>query len=102
VDGEEAVHIYAQSCDRIDLVLTDLGLPKLSGWQAFRKMRGIKSAVRAIVATGYLDPMLKSEIAESGVLEFIQKPYRPAEIFRKVREALDYTASRSSPAVNKV
>ncbi len=88
-DGEEAVQVYAEHADHIALVFTDLGLPKLSGWQAFRKMRGIRPSVKAIVATGYLEPMLKSEIAESGVMEFLQKPYRPGEIFRKVREAID-------------
>jgi two-component system cell cycle sensor histidine kinase/response regulator CckA len=88
-DGEEAVQVYAEHADHIALVVTDLGLPKLSGWQAFRKMRALKPSVKAILATGYLEPMLKSEIAESGVMEFLQKPYRPAEIFRKVREAID-------------
>jgi PAS domain S-box-containing protein len=91
-DGEEGVRAYTQHADRIDLVVTDLGLPKLSGWQAFRRMRQLKPEVKVIVATGYLEPMLKSEIAESGVSEFIQKPYRPQEIFRKVREVLDKKA----------
>jgi DNA-binding response OmpR family regulator len=70
-------------------VLIDLGLPKLSGWEAFQKMREIRPNVAALVATGYVDPDERSEMLTKGVRDFVDKPYAPHQLLRKVREVLD-------------
>jgi CheY-like chemotaxis protein len=88
-DGEEAVRIYSEYRETVALVVTDLGLPKLGGWEAFQKMRTMNPNVKAIVASGYLEPMLRSEIFDAGVKGFVQKPYRPDELLKRVREVLD-------------
>lgn len=87
-DGETAVELYKRHHDQIALVLTDLGLPKMSGWDAFRIMRAIHPEVKVIVASGYLDPAARDEMAESGLEDFVQKAYFAAEIAQKVRGAL--------------
>ena len=53
------------------------------------KMKEINPAVKFILASGYLDPHLKSEILKSGAKDFIQKPYVVAEILRRIREVID-------------
>jgi CheY-like chemotaxis protein len=87
-DGETAVALYKQHQDRIALVLTDLGLPKLSGWETFRTILGMNPQVKVIVATGYLEPLAREEMAHAGADDFVQKPYSASEIVRKVREVL--------------
>jgi FixJ family two-component response regulator len=42
-----------------------------------------------LIASGYLDRVVKAEILDSGVRGFIEKPYRPEEILKVLREALD-------------
>lgn len=94
-DGETATELYRRSWDRIALVLTDLGLPKLSGWDAFRAMREVNPQVRVIVASGYLEPKVRDEMLAAGVDDFVQKPYSATEIIEKVRRVLGQTTNVS-------
>lgn len=88
-DGEEAVSMYTQHRDHIDVVLTDLGLPKLGGWEACRQMLTMDPELKIVVATGYLDPAAKDDMIASGIKDFVQKPYLAAELTSKLREMLD-------------
>lgn len=88
-DGQEAVRVFAEHSGEVALVLTDLGLPKLGGLDAFKKMKKKKSDVIAVVATGYLDPEQRSEMLRIGVRDFVDKPYSPHQLLRKIRFVLD-------------
>ncbi|MEP6809322.1 MAG: ATP-binding protein [Chthoniobacterales bacterium] len=84
-DGVEAVEIFSEQRDHIGLVVCDLGLPRLGGYDAFLKMKEIKPDVRAIVASGYLEPSLRSEILKAGVLDTLQKPYDFNDMLDRIR-----------------
>ncbi len=88
LDGEEAVSVYEREHSSIRLVLTDLGLPKMSGWQAFQKMKAINPELKAILATGYLEPHDKNRFLESGISEIVPKPYEPSELLTKVHHLI--------------
>jgi len=88
-DGEEAVMRFSEHAAKIDLVLSDMGLPKRSGWDAFRMMQKINSKVRILLASGYIEPGQKLEILKSRAVRFIHKPYKMEEILVAVRETLD-------------
>ncbi|MBX2991421.1 MAG: response regulator [Bacteroidetes bacterium] len=88
-DGRTAVETYKIHQQEIRLVLSDLGLPLLSGWEACRQMLAINPELKVVVATGYLDHSAKDEMMEGGVKEFVQKPYFAAELTAKLRELLD-------------
>jgi PAS domain S-box-containing protein len=87
-DGLEAVELFALHRDSIGLVVCDLGLPRLGGRDAFMKMKEIKPSVRAIVASGYLEPSVRSEILRAGVIDTIQKPYDFREMLEKIRSVI--------------
>nr|MBA2431157.1 response regulator [Chthoniobacterales bacterium] len=84
-DGVEAVELFTAHRDEIGLVVCDLGLPRLGGRDAFMQMKEVKPSVRAIVASGYLEPTLRSEILKAGVIDTIQKPYDFGELIEKIR-----------------
>lgn len=84
-DGEEAVRMYREHMAEIDVVLSDMGLPKLGGWEAFQKMKEINPNVQSILASGYLDPVLRGEMIKAGAIDFIQKPYVPEIILERIR-----------------
>lgn len=84
-DGLEAVEMFDRHRDEIGLVVCDLGLPKLGGREVFMKMKQSKPTVRAIVASGYLEPTMRSEILKAGVIDTIQKPYDFRELLEKIR-----------------
>ena len=88
-DGIDAVNLFSQYKEKISLVICDMGLPKLGGWDVFKTMKEIQPDVRAIFASGYFDPAIKLEMIKGGAMDFIQKPYDPEEIVKQIRTALD-------------
>ena len=89
MDGSAALEVYRVHGDEIALVLTDVGLPKLGGDQLLIQLKKINPAVRVILASGYFEPKAKTAAFKAGAKEFVQKPYDPAEILKKVRHVID-------------
>jgi two-component system, cell cycle sensor histidine kinase and response regulator CckA len=89
VDGVEAVEIFTAHKDEIGVLLSDIGLPRLGGWDAFLKMKKINPKLQGILASGFFNLDVRTEIIKSGAMDFIQKPYNAAIIIKMVREALD-------------
>ncbi len=88
-DGQEAVEQFTRHSKEISVVLTDMGLPKLGGWEAFQQMKQVNPNIKAILASGYLDPNLKTEMTRDGAKDFIPKPYDPDQVLRRIREIID-------------
>jgi two-component system, cell cycle sensor histidine kinase and response regulator CckA len=88
-DGVEAIDIYKKQQKSIDLVLSDLGLPKLSGDQVFNELKEITPNVKVIIATGYIEVETKSHLLNLGVKNILQKPLKLTELLKSVREILD-------------
>ena len=87
-DGVEAVALFESHSDEIGLVVCDLGLPRLGGREAFLKMKESRPGVRAIVASGYLEPTIRSEMLKAGVIDTIQKPYDFNDLLAKIRSII--------------
>jgi CheY-like chemotaxis protein len=88
-DGIEGYETYRTHEDKVALVLSDMGLPRLGGWDMILKMKEMNPNFCAILASGYFDPKLKTDMLDAGVKDFIQKPYIADEILKRIREALD-------------
>jgi PAS domain S-box-containing protein len=91
-DGEEGVRTFAENHLRIDAVLTDLGLPKLSGDRLIGALLGIDPGARIVVASGSLEPDLKHLLREAGARDFLQKPFRPHELLAVLRRTIQARA----------
>jgi len=90
--GEEALRIFSERGPEVGLVVTDVELPDISGWDAFRKMHERDPAVRALMVSGYLDPPMRARMLEGGARGFLRKPYTLGEMLRSMREVLDDAA----------
>ena len=88
-DGEEGLEKFAIHQESINVVITDLGLPKLGGDQVFTRIKSIDPKVKVIIASGFIDPELRSRLSEAGANHFVQKPYVPSEILSVLRNILD-------------
>ncbi len=84
-DGAEAVDVFRREHDRIDLVILDLTMPRLSGRDAFRQMQAIDPAARVLFSSGYSADDL-SEV--DGARGLLSKPYRPPDLLAAVRRAV--------------
>ena len=87
--GEGAVHLAAKHRGKLDLLITDVVMPGMSGQDVARSLSTQQPGLRVLYMSGYTD----DTIVRHGVLEpgirFIQKPFAPDVLARKVREALD-------------
>jgi PAS domain S-box-containing protein len=87
-DGVDAVEQYKQKWENIDLVISDLGMPRMGGEETFEQMKRINPAVKIIFATGYVDDAAKKEMESKGVKGIVNKPFRLEEIIDVSRGAL--------------
>ncbi len=88
-DGEEAEKLYIAHNPPFNLVLSDLGLPKLGGIELFERLIVYNPKIKFIASSGYFDPFLANDLKTKGIKGFIAKPYLPENLFRNIREILD-------------
>jgi PAS domain S-box-containing protein len=88
-DGEKALEMFARHHKEIELVLSDLGLPKMNGIDVLKKMKEIDPDVCVIVASGYFEPELKTELEQLGAKGFLMKPYKIDQLLQKIKEVLE-------------
>jgi CheY-like chemotaxis protein len=88
MDGENAIDLYRRHRQQIDIVLMDLGLPRITGADVIRVMKKEDPGIKIIVTTGYLEPELKSELFGVGVKDYIQKPYAVDAVIKAVDSVL--------------
>jgi PAS domain S-box-containing protein len=89
-DGEMAVEIYQCHKETIDIVLLDIGLPKMAGRDVLLKIKNENPEVKVVIASGYLEPELKSELEQAGVKYFLPKPYMPDEVVKTFQGLMDF------------
>ncbi len=93
VRGEEAIRIASSHMGRIHLLLTDVIMPEMSGPRAVEQIRALQPGIKVLYMSGYTDEaILHHRIMESGQA-FLQKPFLPDTLARKVREVLNSQAS---------
>ena len=91
-DGETAAQNFHANRDRIDLVVLDAVLPKLSGSEVYARILKDKPDLPVIFATGYGPDIAQLRQVQQEGLPVLQKPYSPRDLARKVRETLDQHA----------
>jgi two-component system cell cycle sensor histidine kinase/response regulator CckA len=90
--GDEALQIGREFADKIDLVLTDIVMPGMSGGEVVRQLQQLKPEIHALYMSGYTKYTVVGPGTLESVKSFIWKPFSPAELLGKVREILDSPA----------
>lgn len=83
-NGREALELYRKNADYITMVVTDLGMPVMDGYELIRELKKLNPELPVIVSSGYGDVDVTSRIAAGDIAGFLGKPY----IFDKMREVL--------------
>jgi PAS domain S-box-containing protein len=93
---DEALATLQQHDGPIHLVLTDVVIPQMSGRQLAERLVSLHPKTKVLYMSGYAD----SAVIHHGMLDagtaFLQKPFTPGALARKVREVLDSSAAESS------
>jgi PAS domain S-box-containing protein len=87
-DGAEGLRMYNQFLETIALVITDIGMPKMSGSVFIRKLKEINPDVKVIVSSGFMDASAREQMLSLGVDAVLTKPYKFATIHAAVRKVL--------------
>jgi CheY-like chemotaxis protein len=87
-NGQEAVELFHHRADQIAAVLLDLTMPVMGGEEALHQLKEIRPDVRVVLSSGYDEADQVRRFAGEGLVGFIQKPYTPAALAGKIKEAL--------------
>ncbi|HJX30568.1 MAG TPA: response regulator, partial [Thermodesulfobacteriota bacterium] len=88
-EGGEALVMCEKEKEAIDLILTDIVMPHMSGPEFIERLRQVRKDFKVLYMTGYTDEaIVRHGILEEGI-ELIHKPFTIQKLSRKVREVLD-------------
>lgn len=87
--GREALEVCASHQGPIDLVLTDLVMPGMSGRQLAAELATARPEARVLYMSGYTDDIAVRHGLTTPSFAYVQKPFTPATLAQKVREVLD-------------
>jgi signal transduction histidine kinase/ActR/RegA family two-component response regulator len=86
-NGEEGIERFR--AETFDLVLTDLGMPKLSGWDVGKTIKGINPKTPIAMITGWGVELDREKLSESGIDLIISKPFNFDQVIDLVSEAME-------------
>ncbi|MBI5420115.1 MAG: PAS domain S-box protein [Deltaproteobacteria bacterium] len=88
-DGAEALQVWGSYPEQVHLMITDVVMPKMGGRELAESLEKQQAGLKVLYMSGYTD----ESIVHHGVLDsgipFLQKPFTPDALLRKVREVLD-------------
>ncbi|MBN1931545.1 MAG: response regulator [Desulfobacterales bacterium] len=87
--GKEAIEIFENNKDDIDLVVLDMIMPGMGGGETYDRLKEINPDIKVLLSSGYSINGQAHEILNRGCDEFIQKPYTMKEISQRIRAVLD-------------
>jgi signal transduction histidine kinase/ActR/RegA family two-component response regulator len=86
-EAQEALRILNQQKGVIDLLITDVIMPGMNGPALAKQVRALRPETKILYMTGYSGEFVRSDMLIPGV-SFIQKPFTPADLRRKIRKML--------------
>ena len=98
-DGEEAIKVFDENKDKINLILLDVMMPKLDGWSVLRQIRQ-ESKVPVIMLTARGEEQDELFGFELGVDEYISKPFSPKILVARIKAILNRTEDKQKENKN--
>jgi two-component system cell cycle sensor histidine kinase/response regulator CckA len=87
--GDTALGIWAEHRGSIDVLLTDVIMPRMSGGELAHKLREMNPRLKILFMSGYTDDMIAGHGILAGETQLIQKPFTAEALGRKLRNVLD-------------
>jgi|WetSurMetagenome_2_1015567.scaffolds.fasta_scaffold37398_2 CheY-like chemotaxis protein len=87
--GAKAIEVYKQHPTEIDLVILDMIMPEMNGKETLTKLMEIDKDVSVLLSSGFSINGEAKAILDLGCRGFIQKPFKPEELTRKIRDVLE-------------
>jgi len=88
-NGPEALRIANEHTGPINLLLTDIKMPKMNGRELAERLMPLRPGVKVLYISGHTDSATVNEMALQRGANFLQKPFTPDRLTTKVRKVLD-------------
>jgi hypothetical protein len=88
-DGIAALELLSGTAERVDLLITDIVMPRMGGRELAERLKQERHDLRVLFTSGYTDDMVGRQDLVSSGAAFLQKPYTPTALWTKVRGLLD-------------
>jgi CheY-like chemotaxis protein len=85
--GEEALLTFAQPDRPIDLVITDVVMPGMTGHEVGQRMAALNPGVKVLYISGYTENVISRQSVRDAV-EYLPKPFTPADLAGRIRQLL--------------
>ncbi len=89
--GVDALDVFLENIDAIDLLLLDVIMPRMNGREVYDEIRKIRPGTKALFTSGYTGDILGGAAGIDQEFDFLAKPLSPDVLLAKVRDILDRT-----------
>ena len=87
--GHEALDVYKDNKDDIDLVILDMIMPDMGAGDAYDELSDINPTIKVLLSSGYGHDQNTREVLDRGCKGFIQKPFNMQALREKIQEILN-------------
>ena len=88
-DGAEALRIFREQGDKVQLVMLDVFMPILNGKSVYDEIIRLRPGIRVVFTSGYPADIIRQKQLLDETMPFISKPVSPRDLLSKIREVLD-------------
>ena len=89
VNGKEALDMYLNNPAGINVVVTDMGMPVMDGYELLRELKCLNPQLPIVISSGFGDVEIRARVDINDIAGFISKPYRPDQLREVMMKALD-------------
>ena len=83
-DGAEALNVLRAEAGKIDLIISDWNMPKMSGLELLKTVRAFRPDMPFIMLTGKTSPEFVLDAKDNGVNGYISKPFTPEQLYKRL------------------
>lgn len=88
-DGLEAVDLYRENVEAVDLLLLDVIMPKMNGWDVYNTIRGPELRLPVVFFSGYDENLLPASFKSDRPMRYVQKPFKYYTLIQAIQELME-------------